>query len=256
MKGVFIIFILSLMSNLICYAQPTRANYRVIKVLPHDARAFTQGLVYENGILFEGTGQYGESSLRRVEPKTGQVIHSYQLPVHLFGEGIAIVRDRIYQLTWEAGLCLVYNKANLKLLRTIHYPLPREGWGMTYNGNHLVVSDGSSSLYFLDAKTLKMRRRLQVHDRGRPVRMLNELEYVNGDIYANIWQQSRIVVVDQNTGRIKRWYDLNKLVPAHLRGHIDYVLNGIAYDPQTRHFFVTGKMWARMYVIEFQGGKG
>lgn len=260
MKGFLFFLAFSLVNFLNGDIPPSPASqtrpgtYRVIKVLPHDAKAFTQGLVYENGILYEGTGQYGESTLRQVQPNNGQVIRSFKLPSHLFGEGIAIVKDRIYQLTWEAGLCLVYSKEDLRLLRTIHYPRPKEGWGMTHNGRRLVVSDGSSFLYFLDAKTLKVRRRLQVHDRGRPVPMLNELEYVDGYIYANIWQQSRIVVVDEDTGRITVWYDLNRLVPRHLRGHIDYVLNGIAHDPATGLFYITGKMWPQMYVIEFQGG--
>lgn len=233
--------------------KPKQRIYRVVKVLPHDPQAFTQGLIYDEGFLYEGTGQYGQSTLRQVQPQTGKVVRSYKLPPHLFGEGIGIVNGRIYQLTWEAGLCLVFDKKNFELLKTIHYLLPKEGWGMAYNGRDLIVSDGSATLYFLDPKTLKLRRKLPVHYHGRPVRMLNELEYVEGEIYANIWQQSHIVVVDEDTGKVKAWLDLSKLAPKNLKGHIDYVLNGIAYNLETKQFFVTGKMWPHMFVLEIQG---
>ena len=235
--------------------QPGQRTYRVVKVLPHDPQAFTLGLVFEDGFLYEGTGQYGESTLREVQPENGKVVRAYELPAHLFGEGIGIVNNRIYQLTWQAGLCLVFDKHDFRLLKTIYYSLPKEGWGMTYNGRDLIVSDGSATLYFLDPKTLKLRRRLPVHYNGRPIHMLNELEFVGGKIYANIWQQSHVVVVDEDTGKVKGWLDISKLVPKHLKGHIDYVLNGIAYNRETKHFYITGKMWPKMYVLEIQGGE-
>ena len=233
--------------------KPDQRIFRVVKVLPHDPQAFTQGLIYEEGFLYEGTGQYGQSSLRQVQPLTGKVVRSYKLPSHLFGEGICIVNDRIYQLTWEAGLCLVFDKKNFELLKTIHYPLPQEGWGMAYNGRDLIVSDGSATLFFLNPKTLKLRRKLAVHYHGRSVRMLNELEYVDGEIYSYVWQQSLIVVIDEDTGKVKAWLDLSKLVPKNLKGHIDHVLNGIAYNMKTRQFYVTGKMWPNIFVLEIKG---
>ncbi len=223
-------------------------TYRIKNTYPHDSSAFTQGLVYRDGILYESTGLRGRSSVRRVALETGNILSQTSLLPEFFGEGIAVLGDRIYQLTWTTGVGFIYDKKTLALLQEFRYGI--EGWGMTHDGKALIVSDGSSTLYYWDPETLREVKRLSVTDRGKPVTNLNELELVEGEIYANIWQQDRIARVSPETGKVTGWIDLKGLLaPADRNGGED-VLNGIAYDPAKKRLFVTGKLWPKLFEIE------
>ena len=226
-------------------------TYKIKNTYPHDSSAFTQGLVYSDGILFEGTGLRGRSSLRKVDLETGSVLQTTELLPEFFGEGIAVFGDRIYQLTWTTGVGFIYDKKTLALLQEFRYGI--EGWGMTHDGKSLIVSDGSATLYYWDPQTLREVKRLAVTDGGKPVTNLNELELVEGEIYANIWQQDRIARVSPETGKVTGWIDLKGLLaPADRQGRED-VLNGIAYDPAKKRLFVTGKLWPKLFEIEIVG---
>lgn len=218
---------------------------QVVRAYPHDARAYTQGLVFENGFLYEGTGKYGESTLRKVELQTGRVVQSHSLDRRHFGEGIAIVGNQIVQLTWRSHVGIVYDKATFKEVRRFQYE--GEGWGITYDGTHLVMSDGSSTLRFLDPKTFKEVRRILVQHQGRRLGQLNELEYVRGEILANVWYKDYIARILPETGRVVGWIDLRQLYPR--RRDREAVMNGIAYDAENDRLFVTGKRWPRLYEI-------
>ena len=226
-------------------------TYKIKKTYPHDSSAFTQGLVYSDGILYESTGLRGRSSLRKVALETGNVLSQTSLLPEYFGEGLAVLGDRIYQLTWTTGVGFVYDKKSLSLLQEFRYGI--EGWGMTHDGKSLIVSDGSSTLYFWDPKTLREVKQLPVTDGGRPVANLNELEIVEGEIYANIWQQDRIARISPETGKVLGWIDLSGLLPPKDRRGGEDVLNGIAYDPATKRLFVTGKLWPKLFEIEIVG---
>jgi glutamine cyclotransferase len=223
-------------------------TYRIKNVYPHDSSAFTQGLVYADGILYESTGLRGRSSLRKVALETGSILSQTSLLPEYFGEGLAVLGDRIYQLTWTTGVGFVYDKKTLSLLQEFRYGI--EGWGMTHDGKSLIVSDGSSTLYFWDPRTLLEVKQLPVTDGGRPVENLNELELVEGEIYANIWQQDRIARISPQTGKVLGWIDLKGLLPPKDRYGGEDVLNGIAYDPATKRLFVTGKLWPKLFEIE------
>ena len=223
-------------------------TYQIVQSYPHDPMAFTQGLVFHKGHLYEGTGLRGRSSLRRVMLKTGKVLKVRWLPPHLFGEGLTIHRDRIIQLTWISRQGFVYDTTGFRLLRKFVYPT--EGWGLTHDGSRLILSDGTSTLYFLDPDTFKEVRRIAVSDRGKPVKRLNELEHINGEVYANIWNTNHIAKVDPRTGRVNGWIDLSGLLEASSRlGQQVGVLNGIAYDRTEKRLFVTGKLWPRLFEI-------
>jgi glutamine cyclotransferase len=222
-------------------------DYRIVNVYRHDPHAFTQGLVFEEGVFYEGTGLWGESSLRRVEPENGAVLQILSLPKQYFGEGITIWEDRIIQLTWKSRVGFVYDKDSFELLDTFGYPT--EGWGITHDGTKLIMSDGSSTLYFWDPETLEEVGRVHVRDDRGPVNMLNELEYVRGKILANVWQTDRIAVIDPETGRVTGWIDLAGLLqPEDHNQQVD-VLNGIAYDADGDRLFVTGKWWPKLFEI-------
>ncbi len=222
-------------------------DYQVIQAYPHDPRAFTQGLVYDQGFLYEGTGFMGRSSLRKVELETGKVLKLVTLPDWLFGEGLALWEDKIIQLTWKSKTGFVYDRQTFRLLKKFFYPT--EGWGLTQDGKHLIMSDGSSFLYFLDPNTFKMVGRIQVQDEGIPIAFLNELEFIHGEIFANVYQTDRIVRISPQTGRVTGWIDLKGLLPAEDRTLAVDVLNGIAYDPQGDRIFVTGKLWPKLFEI-------
>ena len=235
--------------------EPTRYTYRVVSVYPHDRNAFTQGLVYHRGQLYESTGQQGRSDLRLVALETGQVLRSQALPHQYFGEGIALVDgesvhtdDRIIQLTWQSQVGFVYALETFKPVRTFSYP--GEGWGLTYDGERLVMSDGTAWLRFWDPETLDELGRVLVQDRGRPVARLNELEYVEGLVYANVWQTDLIAVIAPETGQVTGWIDLAGLLPASDRDPPVDVLNGIAYDAAGERLYVTGKWWPKLFQIE------
>jgi len=235
---------------LVLAATPVQ-TYKIKNIYPHDSSAFTQGLVYRDGILYESTGLHGRSSVRRVTLETGSILSQTSLLPEFFGEGIAVFGDRIYQLTWTTGVGFIYDKKTLGLLQEFRYGI--EGWGMTHDGKSLIVSDGSATLYYWDPKTLREVKRLLVTDGGTPVKNLNELEIVEGEIYANIWQQDRIARVSPETGKVLGWIDLKGLLsPKDRRGGED-VLNGIAYDPEKKRIFVTGKLWPKLYEIEIAG---
>ena len=224
------------------------STYTVKHVYPHDPRAFTQGIEYRDGFLYEGTGLNGESSLRKVELTTGKVLQKAAVPSQYFGEGITTWGETILQLTWQSQIGFIYDRATFKQLRT--FPYAGEGWGLTHNASELIMSDGSASLRFLDAKTLAEKRRLLVTDAGIIVRDLNELEWVNGEIYANVWQTNFIARIAPATGHIVGWIDLTGLLsPDEQRGGAD-VLNGIAYDAAGKRLFVTGKLWPKLFEVQ------
>jgi glutamine cyclotransferase len=220
----------------------------VVKAFPHDPTAFTQGLVFADGIFYESTGLRGFSTLRKVTPETGAVIQQVKVDDRYFAEGLALVGEELLQLTWQEGLGFVYDKKSLKQVRTFSYPT--EGWGMAFDGRHLVMSDGSSSLFFLDPKTQKPVRTLAVRDGGRPVASLNELEFVRGELWANVWQTDRIVRINPATGAVTGWIDLGGLLRPEARGPGGDVLNGIAWDKAGDRLFVTGKKWPWLFQIE------
>jgi len=223
-------------------------GYKIVRVYPHDPRAFTQGLVYYQGVLYEGTGIWGESTVRKVELSTGKVLQIYHLPPQYFGEGITLWQDRLIQLTWRSHRGFVYNRDNFRLIREFSYPT--EGWGITHDGERLIMSDGTAKLHFLDPVTFEEIREIEVRDGNLPVPYLNELEYVKGAIYANVWQTDRIAVIDPETGRVGAWIDLAGLLSAEERTGNEDVLNGIAYDSQNDRLFVTGKYWPKLFEIE------
>ncbi len=222
-------------------------GYKVVSVYPHDRDAFTQGLFFEDGFLYEGTGLYGRSELRKVELKTGKVLRSYRLPDRFFGEGITQWEDKIIQLSWREKEGFVYEKEDFGLVRKFSYET--EGWGLTRDDKRLIMSDGSPYLHFLDPQTFKETGRIEVTDKGVPVANLNELEYVKGRIYANVWQTSRIAIISPETGLVEAWLDLSGLV--HELGALPDadVLNGIAYDNEHDRLFVTGKFWPKLFEI-------
>jgi glutaminyl-peptide cyclotransferase len=221
----------------------------VVATYPHDPRAYTQGLVIAGGELYEGTGWYAESSLRRVDLATGTVLQQVMLPAEGFGEGIAVVGDRIVQLTWKSRVGYVYDRATFELLRTFSYPT--EGWGLTYDGTRLIMSDGSSTLRFLDPESFAETSRLVVRANERRVDQLNELELVGGELLANVYQSDQVAVIDLATGDVRYWLDLSGLNPSQ-HGNRDEVLNGIAYDVETGRLFVTGKRWPTLYELSFE----
>lgn len=223
-------------------------SYRVVAEYPHAPDAFTQGLQYIDGVLYEGTGLHGASSLRRVDLETGTVLQSVPLEAAYFGEGIVVVDDRIVQLTWQSNVGFVYDRKSLARIGQFSYPT--EGWGITFDGKHLIMSDGTSTLYRWDAQTMEEVGRIEVTDQGEPVMRLNELEIVKGEIWANIWQTDRIARIDPATGQVAGWIDLAGLLSAEDRVRPVDVLNGIAYDAAGDRLFVTGKLWPKLFEIE------
>jgi glutamine cyclotransferase len=226
---------------------PKRNGYKIINSFPHDREAFTQGLVYDKGVFFEGTGQKTGSSLREVELETGKVIRQHNLDNSLFGEGIALIGDRIFQVTWESKVGFVYEKSTFKVLNKIYYPT--EGWGLTTVGDKIVMSDGTNILYFYEPEMFTVVSRIEVYDNEKKIDSLNELEYINGEIWANIWMQDLIARIDPATGKVLAYIDLKGLLPEMERKSDTDVLNGIAYDEAGKRIFVTGKKWPKIYEI-------
>lgn len=227
---------------------PLQYTFSVVKVYPHDAYAFTEGLVFDGGFLYEGTGLSGNSTLRRVELETGRVLQLLPLQTQFFGEGITIFNDTIIQLTWQSNQGFVYDKETFALLKKFSYPI--EGWGITSDGSRLIMSDGTANLYFLDPQTFKRIGQVEVHNGTVPVTYLNELEYVRGDVYANVWLTDKIAIINPESGQVKGWINLTRLDEnLTLQGSND-VLNGIAYDAKDDRLFVTGKMWPQLFEIK------
>jgi glutamine cyclotransferase len=221
---------------------------RIIDKYPHDPKAFTQGLVFENGYLYEGTGLYGKSSLRKTVLESGDVVQRFNLSARLFGEGITIVQDTLIQLTWRSHIGFVYERDSFKLIRIFQYPT--EGWGITYDGKQLIMSDGTEHLYFLNPETYEISGKVSVYDDNGLITKLNELEYIKGLIYANVWQSSRIAIIDPLTGQVNGWIDLQELVRSAGGNNTTKTLNGIAYDQESDRLFITGKMWPDIYEIQ------
>ncbi len=226
--------------------RPRRYGYTVVRAHPHDPDAFTQGFLHHGGLFYEGTGRYGASTLRTVDPGTGKVLRMAKLPPTVFGEGIALHDGRIIQLTWRAGAGIVFDLDTFRPIRTFRYP--GEGWGITHDGARFIMSDGTAELRFWDLSTFRETGRVTVRDRGEPVERLNELEYIKGEVFANVWLTDRIARIDPDSGCVTGWIDLAGLRPSGLRGKGE-VLNGIAYDQAGDRLFVTGKNWPAVFEI-------
>ena len=223
-------------------------GYKIVATFPHDTTSFTQGLVFADGALYESTGLEGESTLRRVDITTGKTVQRLDVPAEYFAEGLALVGDELLQLTWRHHLGFVYDRKTFKQKRTFRYKT--EGWGIAYDGSsRLVMSDGSDTLFFLDPKSLAVTKALRVQDAGRPIGHLNELEWIEGEIWANVWQTDRIARIAPNTGDVNAWIDLGSLYPRAQRRPPADELNGIAYDKAARRIFITGKKWPLLYQI-------
>ncbi len=228
---------------------PPRVAVKVLASVPHDRATFTEGLAFSNGHLFESSGEYRESYLREVDLATGKPLRQVKLDDKYFGEGIAILNGRIYQMTWREGICFVYDLASFRKIREIRYD--GEGWGMTSDGKELITSDGSEWIRFRDPVTFTVRRSIRVVYEGMAQANLNELEYIDGKIWANVWGSDLILRIDPADGRIVEILDVSAVFPAAQRPNDpDAVLNGIAYDDKTRQIYVTGKRWPRMYRIQ------
>jgi len=223
-------------------------SYNIVNTYPHDPDAFTQGLVFEDGVLYEGTGLLEHSTLRRVELETGAILQIRELPDQFFGEGITVYGDEIIQLTWQSNIGFVYDKNSFELLQQFDYST--EGWGITHDGTRLIMSDGTSTLHFLDPQTFEEIGQLVVFDNDGPVTRLNELEYIQGEIYANVWQTDRVARIAPETGRVVGWIDLRGLLTEEDLSEPVDVLNGIAYDADNGRLFVTGKLWPKLFEIE------
>jgi glutamine cyclotransferase len=228
-------------------ARAQQVSYEVVSSYPHDPTSFTQGLVWHDGTLYESTGLKGESKLRRLEFPSGKVLKEINLASEFFGEGLALVDGRLIQLTWQSHKGFVYDLDTFRLLQEFAYDT--EGWGLTYDGKNLILSDGSSDLFYLDPQTFKRVRKLAVTMNGKPLTELNELEFIEGEIWANVWQTDLIVRIDPSTGRVTSFLNLKGiLAPSDKTGRED-VLNGIAYDAEHKRIFVTGKLWPRVFEI-------
>jgi len=223
-------------------------DYSVVNTYPHNTRYFTQGLLMHEGHLYEGTGRYGESALMQLRLDDGEVLKRKALGSRYFGEGIAIAGERIYQLTWRENMVFVHDLESFDSVES-HY-IPTEGWGLAWNGEHLIVSDGSDQLYFYDPDGFREVRRLAVTIQGRPLRFLNELEYINGEVWANVWTSNELVRIDPVSGEVLSVVDLRGLREQTTAGGNDAVLNGIAWDAANNRLLVTGKLWAHIFEIE------
>jgi glutamine cyclotransferase len=230
--------------------EPVLYRARVIASYPHDPGAFTQGLLFHDGYFWESTGHYGQSSLRRVELPSGAVLARRELPANIFAEGLARWGDELIQLTWTNRIGFVYTLEDLRPVKM--FRLGGEGWGLTHDGRQLIMSNGSAELIFLDPQSYTEVRRLPVHDRGQPVQQLNELEYIKGQIWANVWMTDRIAIISPEDGRLMAWLDLEGLLPAAERQPAVAELNGIAYDAQNDRIFVTGKYWPKIFEIALE----
>jgi glutamine cyclotransferase len=228
---------------------PVAYNYKVVNKFPHDENAYTQGLVYDDGYLYEGTGKQGQSSLRKVDIKSGIPVKKLNLDEHIFGEGIVIINDCIYQITYKTQVGFIYDKETLDLIRKFDYQI-REGWGLATDGKKLFMSDGSSNIYIIEHEYFTQTGQIEVFDNKGIVSNLNELEYIKGKIFANIYGDTKIVIIDPGTGKVTGRLDLTGLMPAGSRDNLDKVLNGIAYNIANNHLYITGKNWPVLYEIE------
>lgn len=229
---------------------PQIYTYEIVNEYPHDENAFTQGLEYYDGFLYESTGQRGSSSLRKVALETGKVLQKIDLEDKYFGEGMTIFNNKIYMLTWQGNKGFVFNLDTFKLEKEFPYGQSKEGWGLTHNNEQLIKTDGTDRVWFLDPKTLEEKSHIEVYTIDRNTDKLNEIEYINGKIYANIWQRNSIVIIDPITGTIEGIADLSGLQSKVGKSGDDHVLNGIAYDEEKDRLFVTGKDWNTLFEIK------
>jgi glutamine cyclotransferase len=253
--AAFVGLLLAAVTTLSCRKQSATSadgipvlGYRILRQVPHDPSFWTQGLVFDAGFLYEGTGGYGDSGIFKIAPSSGQILQSRTLESDHFGEGITIFENRLIQLTWKSRVGFVYDKTSFSLLKSFSYPM--EGWGLTHNGRELILSDGTDTLHFLDSQSFAELRQVKVAAAGRPVTQLNELEFVNGRILANIWQSDRVAQIDPDTGAVTAWIDLSGLFNAMVTDAPVDVLNGIAFNPNTGRLWVTGKLWPTLFEIE------
>jgi len=245
-------------SNVAAVNRPTTASdgrarqaaYGVVNSYPHDPTSFTQGLLWHDGGFYESTGQYGQSKLRRLEFPSGRVLRETSLSAELFGEGLALIDSRLIQLTWKSHRGFVYDLSTFRQLQEFRYDT--EGWGLTYDGKNLILSDGSSDLFYLDPETFKPARKLAVKMNGQPIRELNELEFIDGEIWANVWQTDLILRIDPSTGLVTSFLDLKGILAPSDKSGSEDVLNGIAYDAAQKRIFVTGKLWPRIFEIKLK----
>jgi glutamine cyclotransferase len=225
-------------------------GYEVVNTFPHDAQAFTQGLIFQDGALVESTGLEKHSTLRRVELQTGKVSQKVDVSPYFFAEGMTLFGGKIYQLTWKGEKGFIYDPKTFE--KTGEFKYTGEGWGLTHDADSLILSDGSDEIRFLDPNTYAVKRTISVKDAGRPVEELNELEYVRGEIYANVWHQNRVARIDPKDGRVTGWIDLSGLLKPGDTTDEEAVLNGIAYDEQGDRLFVTGKLWPKLFEIKLR----
>jgi glutaminyl-peptide cyclotransferase len=232
----------------------TNDSYQIVHTYPHDSDAFTQGLVYVDGHLYESTGRNGKSSIRMVDLTTGRVLQHHDLPAKYFGEGLTNWGSDLVQLTWTTGVGLVYDRFSLSTKRTFQYK--GEGWGLTHNDKQLILSDGTATLRFLNPRSFSETKRISVTDeKGHPVSNINELEYIHGEVYANVWHTDKIARISPRTGKVLGWIDLSRLMDKAQLADPEAVLNGIAYDAKENRIFVTGKLWPKLFEIKvtYQG---
>jgi len=259
--SIFVLFLLLVTPAASCDAQDSakRLTLKTLAAYPHDSNAYTQGLIFHDGFLYESTGQYGKSSLRKVEIQTGNVLQKTSLKPDFFGEGLEQVGDSLYQLTWQEGLCFVYDRETLQFQKSFRYP--GEGWGLAYDGTHLILSDGTPTLRFYDPADFKLQKKVEVvevdsQNREKKIRNINELEMVEGELWANVWKSDQIARIDPKTGRVIGWVNCSAFVPKEYREEhnnpriAEHVLNGIAYDKETRTLYITGKNWPVLYAIQ------
>lgn len=225
-------------------------GYEVVNTFQHDPDAFTQGLIIQDGVLFESTGLERHSTLRRVELQTGKVLQKVDVPRDFFAEGMTLFNGKIYQLTWKGEKGFIYDPQTFE--KTGEFTYTGEGWGLTHDADSLILSDGSDKLRFIDPNNYQVRRTISVTDRGRPVEELNELEYMKGEIYANVWHDNRVARIDPQTGRVKGWIDFTGLLKPGETTSGEAVLNGIAYDEAGDRLFVTGKLWPKLFEVRLK----
>ncbi len=226
-------------------------SYKIVKAYPHDVTAYTEGLEFHGGALWESTGLNGSSSIRKVDLATGKVLENHPLSTLYFGEGITFFGDRLYQLTYQSGIAFVYDPKSFKQIESFHYS--GEGWALTHDAKHLIMSDGTFALRILDPATFHEESRLVVRDGVRPVANLNELELIEGEIWANIWTKEIVARIDPRTGQVNSWVDFKGLRQEATCGEVCDVLNGIAYDAPRKRIFVTGKRWPKLFEIQVTG---
>ena len=242
-----LLFLVFFFNSFNSFAQET-VTPRIVKKIPHDSKAFTQGFIVDEGVFYESTGLYGNSSLRKYNAYSGKLIRKILLEDKFFAEGLTLLNDKLYQLTWKSGIMFVYDKTTFEIEKILRYS--GDGWGLTNNKKYLVMSDGSNILKFRDPRTLRTIRSIAITDNGVPVNNLNELEFVGSEIWANIWKSDLVACIDSATGELVRWIDFSSI--SERTGSED-VLNGIAYDKDEDHIFVTGKFWDAIYEISING---